>query len=131
MGVEKARGQVFGDYTTSFEKLRWYVDQLKKTDPGTYTQFEYDSTTLKFSRLFIAFRACIQGFNDCRPLLFLDGTFLKGRTKGCVLAATAKDGNQGMYPILTVEHVSLCILSMVEVTLHNIEVVTNIIIYIH
>ncbi|KAL7164384.1 hypothetical protein ACSBR2_040320 [Camellia fascicularis] len=26
--------------------------------------------------------ACINGFNHCRPLLFLDGTFLKGRFKG-------------------------------------------------
>ena len=34
LGVEKARGQVFGDYTTSFEKLRWYVDELKKNKPG-------------------------------------------------------------------------------------------------
>ncbi|XP_028113436.1 uncharacterized protein LOC114311482 [Camellia sinensis] len=32
----------------------------------------------------------------CRPVLMLDGTFLKGRHKGCLLAATAKDGNQGI-----------------------------------
>ena len=84
------------------QKLRWYVEELKKMSPGTYAQLEYDSSTRKFSRLFIAFYACIQGFNDCRPLLFLDGTFLKGRTKGTLLAATAKDGNQGM--ILTMLH---------------------------
>ncbi|XP_028081891.1 uncharacterized protein LOC114283273 isoform X2 [Camellia sinensis] len=56
MGVEKARGLVFGDYSSSFDDLRW-------------------------------------------PVLMLNGTFLKGRHKGCLLAATAKDGNQGLYPL--------------------------------
>ncbi|KAI8530181.1 hypothetical protein RHMOL_Rhmol11G0035900 [Rhododendron molle] len=32
--------------------------------------------------MFVAFRASIYGFNYCRPLLFLDGTFLKARHKG-------------------------------------------------
>ncbi|XP_028073479.1 uncharacterized protein LOC114275683 [Camellia sinensis] len=40
--------------------------------------------------------AWLDGFNHCRPLLFLDGTFLKGRFKGNLLAATAKDANQGL-----------------------------------
>ncbi|XP_028095032.1 uncharacterized protein LOC114295048 [Camellia sinensis] len=48
---------------------------------------------------FISFRACIDGFNHCRPLLFLDGTFLKGRFKGNLLAATAKKANQGLFPV--------------------------------
>ncbi|KAL7258271.1 hypothetical protein ACSBR1_004403 [Camellia fascicularis] len=43
--------------------------------------------------------ACIDGFRHCRLLLFLDGTFLKGRFKGFLLAATAKDGNQGLFPL--------------------------------
>ncbi|KAL7189291.1 hypothetical protein ACSBR1_039020 [Camellia fascicularis] len=43
--------------------------------------------------------ACIDGFTHCRPLLFLDATFLKGRFKGFLLAATAKDGNQGLFPL--------------------------------
>ena len=43
----------------------------------------------------MSFKACIEGFNYCRPLLFVDGTFLKGRYKGNILSATAKDGNQG------------------------------------
>ena len=96
LGVEKARGKVFGDYTTSFEKLHWYIDELKRTNPGTYVEFEYDDKSHQFSRLFLAFGACIQGFNYCRPLLFLDAMFLKGRTKGNLLAATGKDGNQGI-----------------------------------
>ncbi|XP_028067469.1 uncharacterized protein LOC114270220 [Camellia sinensis] len=69
MGVEKARGLVFGDYSSSFDDLRWYVDAANDCNPY------------------------------CRPVLMLDGTFLKGRHKGCLLAAMAKDGNQGLYPL--------------------------------
>ncbi|KAK9268374.1 hypothetical protein L1049_000123 [Liquidambar formosana] len=32
-------------------------------------------------------------------MLFVDGTFLKSRYKGQLLAATAKDGNQGLFPL--------------------------------
>ncbi|XP_028073845.1 uncharacterized protein LOC114276252 [Camellia sinensis] len=71
LGVEKARAEVYGDHATSFDQLRY----------------------------FISFRTYIDGFNHCRPLLFLDGTFLKGRFKSNLLAATAKDANQGLFPI--------------------------------
>ncbi|KAL7194959.1 hypothetical protein ACSBR1_035214 [Camellia fascicularis] len=52
-----------------------------------------------FQRLFVAFHGCLYGFQFCRPLLFVDGTFLKGRYKGHLLEATSKDGNQGLFPL--------------------------------
>ncbi|XP_028093922.1 uncharacterized protein LOC114294020 [Camellia sinensis] len=69
MGVEKARGLVFGDYSSSFDDLRWYVDAANDCNPY------------------------------CRPVLMLDGTFLKRRHKGCLLATMAKNGNKGLYPL--------------------------------
>ncbi|KAL7260061.1 hypothetical protein ACSBR1_005845 [Camellia fascicularis] len=78
MGVEKARGIVFGDYSASFDDLRWYIDAANDCNSGI---------------------ACIHGFKYCRPVLMLDGTFLKRRHKGCLLAATAKDGNQRIFCI--------------------------------
>lgn len=42
---------------------------------------------------------CIDGFKHCRPLLFLDEMFLKGRFKGNLLAAIVKDGNQGNFTV--------------------------------
>ncbi|KAL7201532.1 hypothetical protein ACSBR1_033269 [Camellia fascicularis] len=101
MGVEKARGLVFGDYSSSFDDLRWYVDAANACNPGSVfdMEFDIDSKGRHFRCLFFAFEACIHGFKYCRPLLMLDGTFLKGRHTGCLLAATAKDGNQGLYPL--------------------------------
>ncbi|XP_028088334.1 uncharacterized protein LOC114288916 [Camellia sinensis] len=98
MGVEKERGLVFGDYSSSFDDLRWYVDAANACNPGSVfdMEFDIDSKGRHFKCLFFAFEACIHGFKYCRPVLMLDGTFLKGRHKGCLLAATAKDG---LYPL--------------------------------
>ncbi|CAL5353027.1 unnamed protein product [Camellia sinensis] len=96
LGVEKARGEMFGAHSISFDQLRWYSSVVMENNPGSYINIEYDEQNYRFIRYFISFKACIDGFNHCRPLLFLDGTFLKGKFKGNLLAATAKDGNQGI-----------------------------------
>ncbi|KAL7263232.1 hypothetical protein ACSBR1_001413 [Camellia fascicularis] len=93
--VKKARGDLFGAHSSSFDQLRWYSDAVMEHNPGSYINMEYDDHTHRFIRYFISFKACINGFKHYRPLLFLDATFLKGRFKGFLLAATAKDGNQG------------------------------------
>ncbi|XP_028110003.1 uncharacterized protein LOC114308599 [Camellia sinensis] len=101
MGVEKARGLVFGDYSSSFDDLHLYVDAANACNRGSVfdMEFDIDSKGRHFKCLFFAFEACIHGFKYCRSVLMLDGIFLKGRHKGCLLAATAKDGNQGLYPL--------------------------------
>ncbi|KAL7172900.1 hypothetical protein ACSBR2_032381 [Camellia fascicularis] len=99
LGVKKARNEVFGDHAMSFDQLRWYNDAVMENNPHSYINLDFDQQTGRFVRYFIAFRACIDGFNGCRPLLFLDGTFLKGRFKGTLLATTAKDGNQCLFPV--------------------------------
>ncbi|XP_028064209.1 uncharacterized protein LOC114267369 [Camellia sinensis] len=72
-------------------KLRY---GLRSCNPRTYIEFECGDDTKQFKRLFVAFHSSISGFDYCRPLLFLDGTFFKGRFRGNLLAATGKDGNQ-------------------------------------
>ncbi|KAL7162250.1 hypothetical protein ACSBR2_042683 [Camellia fascicularis] len=99
LGVEKARGEVYGDHAMSFDQLRWYSDSVMQKNPNNYINLEFDQKTGSFVRYFISFRACIDRFNHCRPLLFLDGTFLKGRFKGNLFTATAKDVNQGLFPV--------------------------------
>ncbi|XP_028060256.1 uncharacterized protein LOC114263872 [Camellia sinensis] len=96
LGVEKTKGDIFGDYLMSFNQLRWYVDVAKSCNPRGYIEFECDDTK-RFKILFVIFHDSISGFNYCRHLLFLDGTFFKGRLRGNLLAATRKDGNQGFF----------------------------------
>ncbi|XP_028064024.1 uncharacterized protein LOC114267217 [Camellia sinensis] len=100
LGVEKAMGEMYGDHAMSFDQLRWYSDYVMEKNPNSYINLDFEQNTGRFVRYFISFRAYIDGFKHCRPLLFLDGTFLKGRFKGNMLAATAKDGNQGLFPVV-------------------------------
>ncbi|XP_028096722.1 uncharacterized protein LOC114296617 [Camellia sinensis] len=99
LGVKKARGELFGAQNASFDQLRWYSGAVTKHNPSTYINIDCDEHDNRFEHFFISFKACIDGFKHCRPLLFLDGTFLKGRFKGNLLAATSKDRNRGLFPV--------------------------------
>ncbi|KAL7161730.1 hypothetical protein ACSBR2_042242 [Camellia fascicularis] len=97
--VDKARGGLFGDFVSSFHQLRWYLETGMRTNPGSVFELDVDESSGCFRRLFVAFHGCLYGFQFCRPLLFVDGTFLKGRYKGHLLAPTSKNGNQGLFPL--------------------------------
>ncbi|XP_058189366.1 uncharacterized protein LOC131306952 [Rhododendron vialii] len=76
------------------DKLRWFVEAARATNPRSILRLESDPVTKEFSRLFVSFDACIKRFNYCRPFLCLNATHLKGRFKGTLLTATGKDANQ-------------------------------------
>ena len=58
-----------------------------------------DSTTL-FSKYYVCFKAISDGWKEgCRPVIGLDGCFLKGIVRGEVLAAVGRDANNQIYPI--------------------------------
>ncbi|XP_028122064.1 uncharacterized protein LOC114319258 [Camellia sinensis] len=61
MGVEKTRDVVFGDYSSSFDDLRWYVDVANDCNSGSvfYMEFDIDSKGSHFKCLFFAFEACL------------------------------------------------------------------------
>ncbi|KAL7168719.1 hypothetical protein ACSBR2_039045 [Camellia fascicularis] len=100
LGVEKARTTTFGDFSMSYDEIRWYMDIVMSTNPGSYLQLDYNHQSGRFKRFFVTFNASIQGFRHCHPLLFIDRTFLKGKYKGALLTATAKDGDQGFFSLL-------------------------------
>ncbi|KAL2486355.1 MuDR family transposase [Abeliophyllum distichum] len=97
--LERAKGLIFGDASESFKQLHWYIEAARSFNHGSHIDLEVDQVSKRFQRLFVSYHACIHGFNHCRPVLFIDGTFLKGRFKGILLSATAKNGNQGLYPL--------------------------------
>ncbi|KAL7169341.1 hypothetical protein ACSBR2_034396 [Camellia fascicularis] len=99
LGVDKARGGLFGDFATSFDQLRWYLETTMRKNLESVFELDVDESSGCFQRLFVAFHGCLYGFQFCRLLLFVDGTFLKRCYKGHLLAATSKDGNQGLFPL--------------------------------
>ncbi|KAL8465306.1 hypothetical protein ACS0TY_034710 [Phlomoides rotata] len=94
--------QTFGNYNESYDQLRWYYEVIHRTNPGSIVELEVQKETKHFEHIFIAFNACIQGFKSCRLMLFINGTFMKGRAKGILLSVTAKDGDNGYFLTFTI-----------------------------
>ncbi|CAI9293268.1 unnamed protein product [Lactuca saligna] len=58
-----------------------------------------DYTTL-FSKFYVCFKAVRDGWlKGCRPVIGLDGYFLKGIVRGEVLSAVGRDANNHIYPL--------------------------------
>ncbi|KAL6547182.1 hypothetical protein OROMI_022903 [Orobanche minor] len=110
---ESGMHKVFGSYDDSYDHLRWYCNAIERTNEGSIVSLESNPNNNCFERVFIAFKACLDGFKKCRPMLFIDGTFMIGRAKGTLLGATAKDGDNGLLhvaiAIVSAENTSNCV----------------------
>ncbi|KAL8477963.1 hypothetical protein ACS0TY_030024 [Phlomoides rotata] len=74
---KEAKNKIFGSYDDSYDQLRWYCSVITSTNPGSVVALEQNSDTQHFERVFISFKTCIVGFKSCRPMLFVDGAFMK------------------------------------------------------
>lgn len=96
---EIAREQLQGSYKDAYTQLPFFCDKIKETNPGSFATFTTKEDS-SFHRLFVSFHASISGFqNGCRPLLFLNHTPLNSKYRGMLLAATAADGDDGVFPL--------------------------------
>ncbi|KAL4332157.1 hypothetical protein GQ457_07G005540 [Hibiscus cannabinus] len=98
--LEKIRGNVVHEFNRLFD----YVFALRSADPnGTFdlmVERPTDVATPKFKRLYVCFSALKEGFKRfCRPIISLDGCYLKGEIKGEILSAVGRDGNNQIFPI--------------------------------
>jgi hypothetical protein len=54
-----------------------------------------------FQRFYMSLAACNEGFRKtCRPVIGVDGCFLKGHCGGKLLAVVGRDPNDNIYPIV-------------------------------
>ncbi|KAL4393980.1 hypothetical protein AHAS_Ahas02G0106200 [Arachis hypogaea] len=98
-----ARNAVYGDATTQYGRLRDYGETLLKSNPGSTVkigvipQVEGDPI---FQRMYICLDGCKKGFKaGCRPLIGLDGAFLKTHFEGQIPSTVGQDANNHIYPI--------------------------------
>lgn len=97
--IEDAREQLRGSHKEAYNQLPWFCEKISKTNPGSSTKFiTNDDKT--FRGLFVSFQATICGFlNGCRPLLFLEASYIRSEYQEILLTATAVDGNDGFFPV--------------------------------
>ncbi|XP_025607242.1 uncharacterized protein [Arachis hypogaea] len=101
--MKKAKERIEGSEIAQYARLRDYGNEILKTNPGStvriHTNPMPDSNPL-FLSIYVCFDACKKGFvGGCRPLIGLDGTFLRGYYGGQLLTAIGQDANNHIYPI--------------------------------
>ncbi|XP_071712557.1 uncharacterized protein [Rutidosis leptorrhynchoides] len=93
----------FGTWQRNLAELPTYVDELLHTNPDTIVrwafgpQVEYGVHTFKY--VFWAFGPAIMAYQQCIPILCIDGTHLKGNYIGKMLTAVAKNANGKILPV--------------------------------
>lgn len=53
----------------------------------------------RFKYMFLAFGAGISGFKHMPNVIIIDGAHLRGKYAGCLLTASAQDGNYQVFPL--------------------------------
>ncbi|XP_078447622.1 uncharacterized protein LOC144716378 [Wolffia australiana] len=99
-----ARKMLQGSLNEHYHMLPCYVAELQKVNMNSTFQLEVEhdihNSLARFNRLYICLESLARGFLEgCRPVIGLDGCFLKTKLKGQLLSAVGRDGNNQMFPI--------------------------------
>ncbi|XP_048624065.1 uncharacterized protein LOC106427815 [Brassica napus] len=95
---EEAQILVRGTPEDIYYNLSRWLYKITETNPGSLTYQHVDAAG-KFKYAFVAFGPSIRGFSLMRRVIAVDGTFLKGKFNGTLLAACAQDRNYHLYPL--------------------------------
>ncbi|XP_073290826.1 uncharacterized protein [Primulina huaijiensis] len=78
-GKEIAMHDIHGSEKGCYDRLRWYCQAVRETNPGSVAEFGFAT--------------------GCRPLIFLDGTHIKNKYKGSMLLVVTKDANDDLFTL--------------------------------
>jgi hypothetical protein len=84
-GKNLAMDKLYGPWNKSFDNLYRFKAQIESESPGSVVVIDNHivGNKLRFSRLFLAMKACVDGFlRGCRSYLAVDSTFLFGSFRG-------------------------------------------------
>ncbi|XP_014499552.1 uncharacterized protein LOC106760653 [Vigna radiata var. radiata] len=90
-----------GDFKEQFRRIHDYGQEVLRSNPGSTVKIKVNSDNgdAIFERIYVCLNACKKSFVSCRPIIFLDGCFLKGLYKGELLTTVGRDPNDQMLPI--------------------------------
>ncbi|XP_070004131.1 uncharacterized protein [Nicotiana sylvestris] len=95
---EKALQFLRGHPTNSYSKLPSYLYILKKTYPGSVVKLKKTGDDC-FLYVFVAICTSISGWEYCRPVVVVDGTFLKSAYMGIMVTASTMDAAGTILPL--------------------------------
>ncbi|XP_057429827.1 uncharacterized protein LOC130722946 [Lotus japonicus] len=93
IAMEKLQGSHAAQYG-----LLWnYCEAVRLYNPGSTMKMKVEDN--RFQRLYVCLDALKKGLKFCRPIIHLDGCFLKAGYGGQLLVAVGRDGNDNIFPI--------------------------------
>ncbi|KAF6143821.1 hypothetical protein GIB67_016742 [Kingdonia uniflora] len=93
--------RITGSFEDGYNRLPELTRQVLSSNPGSITTWSFQYDTKQWTGTCLAFKASLDGFvNGCRPVLGLDGCFLKGKYGGQCLSIVALDRNNRLFPIV-------------------------------
>ena len=99
----KVLKEIMGDHVLEFGRILDYKDELLRTNPGSSCVVKLGDANDLGQPVFEAFYICVdalkKAFMAVRKCIGLDGCFLKGISRGQLLCAVARDGNNQMLPL--------------------------------
>ncbi|XP_063942817.1 uncharacterized protein LOC135150445 [Daucus carota subsp. sativus] len=103
-GKMAAMESVYGSWKTTYNELPRFLNVMASTNVGSIVVVEVvphhkERGTSTFVRAFWCLKAMIDGWQYARPVISIDGTFLKGKYNGKLLVAVGVDSNNHQYPI--------------------------------
>ncbi|XP_073119930.1 uncharacterized protein [Henckelia pumila] len=102
LAKRKALEMVQGTIQQQFCRIRNYCAELTRVDPSATVilKLTEDDDGPRFQRMYVCFSACKEGFKKaCRPVIGVDGCFIKSKNGGQLLAAVGLDPNNNIFPI--------------------------------
>ena len=73
---------------------------MRQTNEGHTIEVLGEDGTNRFSKVYIYFKALKLGWRaGCRPILGLDGCFIKNQCGGEILTAVGRDANDQRFPV--------------------------------
>ncbi|XP_025635815.1 uncharacterized protein [Arachis hypogaea] len=101
--LKAAKKVVEGDEIAQYGLVWDYANELLTSNPGSTIQvgvIPMPESPPLFERFYVCLDACKRGFKaGCRPLIGLDGTFLKTLHGGQILTACGQDANNHIFVI--------------------------------
>ncbi|XP_017416415.1 uncharacterized protein LOC108327195 [Vigna angularis] len=96
-----AKDNIEGSFKEQYRRIYDYGHELLRANPGSTVKIKVENSNEEciFNRIYVCLKACKDSFISCRPIIGLDGCFLKGKYGGELLTAVGRDGNEQILPI--------------------------------